>query len=194
MDTDPLSSSEMTRLSRMLALILRHKPETAGIELDERGAIDLNELADALAEMSGWEFIGREHILDMVETVGQRRFAIDFEANTIRARYGHSMKRVIKYDPAEPPEKLYHGSEYDVAEDILIDGLQPMGRQYVHLSVSERVAFDIGRRRTDDPAILVIDAKAAHEDGLLFYPATEEIWLTEDVPTKYIKRLDGDEE
>ena len=194
MDTTPLSSSEMTRLSRMLALILRHKPETAGIELDERGAIDINELADALANMSGWEFIERDHILDMVETVGQRRFDIDYDENMIRARYGHSMKRVIKYDPVEPPEKLYHGSEYGVAEDIMVDGLLPEGRQYVHLSVSERVAFDIGHRRTDDPAVLVIDAKAAHEDGLLFYLATEEIWLTGEVPTKYIKRLDGDEE
>jgi len=194
MDTNPLSSSEMTRLSRMLALILRHKPETAGIELDERGAIDIDELADALAEMAGWEFIGRDHILDMVETVGRRRFAIDVEANTIRARYGHSLKRLVKYDPAEPPERLYHGSEYDVAEEILVDGLQPKGRQYVHLSVSERVAFDVGQRRTDDPEILVIDAKAAHEDGIPFYPASEEIWLAAEVPAKYIKKQDGDEE
>ena len=38
------------RLSKFLSLILRHKPETAGISLDEHGWADVGELLEGIWE------------------------------------------------------------------------------------------------------------------------------------------------
>lgn len=189
MNSEPLSLPERTRLSKMLALVLRHRPETADVELNEYGAVDLDVLTDSIAQLPGWEFLETEHIISVVEGGPRQRFEIDHDANTIRARYGHSLSVHIKYDPAEPPTVLYHGSEPEAAADILADGLKPMGRQYVHLSVSPRVAFDVGSRRCDEPVIISVNCTEAAAGGLVFHNANKDIWLTEHVPAKYLSKL-----
>ena len=50
------SNGDLTRLSRFISLVLRHKPETIGIALDEHGWADVDEL------IAG---VNRTHPLDM---------------------------------------------------------------------------------------------------------------------------------
>ena len=40
----------LTKTSKFIALILRHKPETIGISLDEHGWADVHELIDGINE------------------------------------------------------------------------------------------------------------------------------------------------
>lgn len=47
----------------------------------------------------------------------------------------------------------------------------------------------LGKRRDDQPAILQVDAKQAHKDGLQFYIGNEEVWLCDHVPAEYLKRI-----
>lgn len=72
--------------------------------------------------------------------------------------------------------------------NIMIEGLKPMSRQYVHLSVDIDTAKIVGSRRDNNPIILTIDAKKAYEDGIKFYVGNEKIWLSEYVPPKYIHK------
>lgn len=67
------------------------------------------------------------------------------------------------------------------------DGLLPMKRQYVHLSVDIDMAKLVGKRRDIDPIILEIDAKIASDDGFKFYIGNDKVWLCDKVPAKYIK-------
>jgi putative RNA 2'-phosphotransferase len=53
----------------------------------------------------------------------------------IRALYGHSTSRRIKKVAKQPPEILYHGTDAKVASLIILEGLKPIARQYVHLSI-----------------------------------------------------------
>ena len=185
-----LSEREETRLSKLLALLLRHQPEHAGVELDEHGAVDIDELADAVSALPGWSFLRPEHIIDLVSNCPRSRFQMDEKAHTVRASYGHSLPVPVVYDPVDPPARLYHGTSPEDAERIKADGLLPMDRQYVHLSNTARIAYEVGSRHAEKPHVLVIDAEAAHRDGIVFHRATDEVWLVAQVPAQYIIEWD----
>jgi putative RNA 2'-phosphotransferase len=88
--------------------------------------------------------------------------------------------------PAIPPTYLYHGTPPSTANIILREGLKPMKRQYVHLSVDVATAQLVGGRRSQTPAILRVAAQSAHQAGILFYPSQDETWLADKVPAFYI--------
>jgi len=65
-----------------------------------------------------------------------------------------------------------------------------MKRQFVHLSPDKKTAREVGGRRDQDAAILLIDAHAAHEAGILFYPRGKGIWLSDPIPPQYLSLLE----
>jgi putative RNA 2'-phosphotransferase len=67
----------------------------------------------------------------------------------------------------------------------LRNGLKPRDRQYVHLSVTAEEAEAVARRHDPSPAILVVDAQAAHAEGIPFYESGP-LFLTENVPAKFL--------
>ena len=60
-----------------------------------------------------------------------------------------------------------------------------MNRNYVHLSKDIETAEKVGSRR-GSAIILKIDAEAMNTDEILFYCSENGVWLTNNVPTKYI--------
>ncbi len=67
-------------------------------------------------------------------------------------------------------------------------GLKPMTQQYVHLSADEETAYNVGKRRRE-PVVLLVDCEKMHSDGYEFYISENRVWLTKEVPAKYIKSL-----
>jgi putative RNA 2'-phosphotransferase len=65
-------------------------------------------------------------------------------------------------------------------------GLLPMGRQYVHLSVDEKTALQVGRRKDEHPVILKIASQKAYSAGITFYKGNEIVWLADKVPPAFI--------
>ena len=104
--------------------------------------------------------------------------------------YGHSVEQKRPLAAAEAPVKLFHGTAPDSVAAILARGLQPMARQYVHLSIDLETARVVGRRKASAPAILEVQARLAEQDGEKFYPMTGKIWLAEKVDAKFIKLMD----
>jgi len=120
-----------------------------------------------------------------VENQKKRRFEI--KDDKIRALYGHSVLK-ISYKESEPPEFLYHGTSRKNVNRILKEGLKPMKRKYVHLSLSREEALEVGKRHDRNPQILLILSKKAYERGIKFYKAGD-IYLTEHIPPEFIKVL-----
>jgi len=60
-----------------------------------------------------------------------------------------------------------------------------MSRQYVHLSQTEETALTVGKRH-EKPIVLCINTKNMSEDGHVFYLSKNNVWLVNNVPTKYI--------
>ncbi|MGH2375834.1 MAG: RNA 2'-phosphotransferase, partial [bacterium] len=61
---DPL---RRVRLSRLLALVLRHRPEEVGLTLDAGGFAPLEALAQALAAQPGWAAVTAADVVAVAE-------------------------------------------------------------------------------------------------------------------------------
>ena len=174
----------VTSLSKLMAYILRHRPDEFGLVLDEDGFIAIKEFQKAITEEEGWSHVRRSHIMEVVYTSNRERFEVQGEH--IRATYGHSLSQKIQYTPTQPPHGLFHGTRRKTYPHILQRGLNPMGRQYVHLTTSPELAMRIGKRRDPEPLLLEIQAQRAYEDRIPFYQANPLIYLVDHLPPAYI--------
>ena len=167
------------RLSRRMSLVLRHRPEVAGITLDRQGWVEIPVLLTALG-------ITRDELDAIVAGNDKQRFAI--EGDRIRASQGHSSRVGVELDlvPALPPGVLYHGTPAANLPSIRATGLRPGSRDHVHLSPDEETARIVGRRRTSDVAILTVNTGAMAEAGHIFYQSANGVWLTAAVPPAYL--------
>ncbi len=171
------------KVSKFLSLVLRHEPEKIGIHLDEAGWVPVSELLAACAQ---YRFpLSRGELEDVVRTSDKQRFALSDDGLRIRANQGHSVKVELGYEPAEPPEILYHGTVERFLPSIRKQGLLKGERHHVHLSPDETTAIKVGTRR-GEAIILKIEARKMHRSGYAFYRSTNNVWLTDHVPPEYI--------
>ncbi len=103
----------------------------------------------------------------------------------IRANQGHSLSVDVELREAEAPAALYHGTATRFLDNIMLEGLKPMGRLYVHLSEDYDAAVKVGSRH-GKPAVLRVDAARMQEDGFQFYLSQNGVWLTKRVPRRYL--------
>ncbi|WP_284238219.1 RNA 2'-phosphotransferase [Paenibacillus glycanilyticus] len=166
-------------ISKLMTKILRHTPAQFGVSLNpEDGSCPIDVLLEAIQAQPKWAGITTEDIEQVVRNSEKQRFAI--EGGRIRARYGHSHDRV-QYTAGHPPAVLYHGTNKNALPSILLKGLEPMNRQYVHLSEGTGFATLAGSRR-GELVILKIDTSRVKEAGIVFYYAGNEVWLADRVP------------
>lgn len=172
-------------LSRAVSHALRHEPWLYELELDEEGWAPVDQLLAALREKGGeWESVDRASLEGMLAKTTKRRHELDGER--IRALYGHSLPGRIQKRAATPPARLFHGTAPETWAVIEVEGLRPMGRQFVHLSVDRETALAVGRRKSAMPVVLEVDAAAAASAGVPFYEGNDLVWLAESVPTKFV--------
>ncbi|MGM0421180.1 MAG: RNA 2'-phosphotransferase [Bacillota bacterium] len=158
------------KLSKTVSYILRHYPEDFGLKLAADGSVDLAELTAALQQK--FPELEKEDLIKLVESDPKGRFSLPNGGKRIKANYGHSIEGIDPdYQEVEPPEVLYHGTRPEVKENIKIQGLQPMSRNYVHLSRTVAEAEKVARRRTNQPVIIKVEARQAYAEGIRFYRA-----------------------
>lgn len=175
--------SEMSKCSKFLSLILRHKPDAIGIHLDESGWADIVELVEK-SRKAGVN-LNPDLIRKIVATSDKQRFAISEDGLRIRANQGHSIAVDLGFEEATPPQQLYHGTATHNLAAIRQQGLIKGNRQYVHLSPDKETAETVGKRY-GNPVVLTIHADRMHHDGLKFYLSSNGVWLTDHVPKEYI--------
>lgn len=61
--------------------------------------------------------------------------------------------------------------------------------QLINLSQDIETASQVGKRRDEQPVILLIDAENAHKQGIKFYHGNEKVWLADFITTKYISKI-----
>lgn len=177
--------ADLKRLSKFLAVMLRHNPDQFGLTLDEEGFTDTDLVWAAVKERYGDQFT-YDDLLKVVagDQDGKKRYEI--RGRQIRAMYGHSDVRPITYPPAEPPEFLYHGTSDAALDAIRREGLKSLGRQYVHMGTNIERAKRVGQRHDGKTIILNIRALEAHRAGVVFYHAETEHYLATAIPPEFI--------
>lgn len=176
------------KLSKEISYTLRHAPWEYELELDENGWVDIEQLLDSLKLDKNWTDLTVTDIEEMIEQSEKTRHEIS--NGKIRALYGHSTPARIKLEEKKPPEILFHGTAKRFIDNIKKNGLLPMNRQYVHLSVDIETAKIVGKRRDSEPVILKIYSCKAFEDGIKFYHGNDNIWLADKIDSKYMLGLD----
>ena len=175
-----MSKSKIKNVSKFLSLLLRHKPETIGLTLDENGWADIDELINKSKEIA----LTRVLIDEVVADSDKQRFII--EGDRIRANQGHSIAVDLEFKAVRPPDKLYHGTATRFLDSIMQSGLTKQQRLHVHLSKNIETATAVGKRH-GKVVILEVESKKMFEDGYEFYLSENGVWLTDVVPVEYLK-------
>lgn len=176
--------ADLVRLSKFLSLMLRHQAEDFGLVLDENGFTDIDAVWTQITKKYGAKYT-RDNLETLLSetTAGKQRY--ERVGTRIRALYGHSAVREIEYEPAEPPDILYHGTTQQALVAIRQEGLTSQKRQYVHLSTNTDRATNVAGRH-GKAIILNIRAKEAHDAGLVFYHPEPQHYLVKAVPPEFI--------
>jgi len=174
--------------SKFLSLVLRHEPERVGIRLDESGWVAVDELLEGCRRAGNRMTL--DELKEIVRTNNKQRFAFSDDGTRIRANQGHSVEVELGYEPATPPEVLYHGTAEKHLPGIRREGLIKGARHHVHLSERVETASAVGQRH-GRLVLLEVRSGAMHGDGLLFFKTPNGVWLTDGVPARYLVFPDG---
>lgn len=174
------------KLSIFISLVLRHKPETIGITLDEHGWANVNELINGIND-SGRK-IDMKILEEIVRTDEKGRYSFSEDKTLIRANQGHSVPVDVELKETVPPDILYHGTATRFLDTIKRDGIRSMSRLYVHLSQDLDTARKVGSRHGKS-VVLEINAKQMFGEGCKFYLSENGVWLTKFVHWDYVEAV-----
>ena len=162
----------LTDTSKFLSLVLRHKPDTIGISLDEHGWANVSELIESISKTRPFDM---EMLEKIVQTDNKQRYSFNEDKTFIRANQGHSI-------PVDGTGEKYVAS-------IDKTGLIPKSRLYVHLSGDEDTAVKVGSRH-GKPVIYKVAAGKMERAGYAFFLSVNGVWLTKEVPKEYLIKME----
>lgn len=177
----------MTDIGKFLAFVLRHRPDEVGLDVDEHGWANVDDLISCVR--ASHYPLDRDLLEEIVRSDEKRRYSFDADHARIRANQGHSFPVDLGLSEQEPPAILYHGTATRFSDSIDRQGLLPQGRLYVHLSPDEETATKVGSRH-GRPMVYRVDCQAMVRDGYGFYLSENGVWLTKEVPARYLIRPD----
>ena len=177
----------LNKLSRFMSLILRHRPESIGISLDEHGWANVDELLFGIGEQHP---IDMDMLEEIVRADKKQRYSFNEDKTLIRANQGHSIPVDVELDEVSPPEELWHGTGEKYVQDIETEGLLPKSRLYVHLSNDRDTAFKVGQRH-GKPVLYIVRSGEMYRDGYKFYLSKNGVWLTKAGPVKYLQKQEN---
>lgn len=180
-----LNKAKEDSLSKFLSYVLRHAPEEISIELDKNGWVSTAELIEKSKEKNDFSI---NDLKQVVQNNAKQRFAFSEDFSMIRANQGHSVNVDLNLAFVEPPEILYHGTATRFLESIQKEGLKAMDRHDVHLSFNEKTASSVGERH-GKVFVLNVLAKKMYQDGYKFQCTKNNVWLTKEVPAKYLLNI-----
>lgn len=177
---------DLTSLSKFLSYVLRHHPESIGLELDDNGWADVSALINK-AQAEG-KPLDRGIIERIMDHGSKQRFILSEGGDYIRAGYGHSVDLDLQLKPQKPPNELYHGTARRNVDSIMEQGIKSGSRNFVHLSASQEDAQNVGSRH-GSAVILLVNADMMADKGFDFYQSDSEpdIWLTKKVPPEFVE-------
>jgi len=173
------------RFSRWMAYVLRHNPARYGLQPDRQGFVALEDFMHVATRR--YPGVAAERLRQLIDAGGSGRFEI--VGSRLRARYGHSIPVEPTGPPVVPPARLYHGTDASRADAILADGLRPLDRRMVHVSLTVDEALSVARRKTERPVVVRINALEAHDQGVAFY-CEGKVYLTASIPPQFLQLED----
>ena len=183
-----MDNEMLERIGKHLAYLLRHHPESAGLDMDGHGWVCVDDLIEGVNEYSPF-FLDYDILDAVVANDDKQRYAYSDDKAYIRANQGHSVNVDVGLEEAVPPDVLWHGTAVQFVDAIEQEGLLPQSRLYVHLSEDLETAITVGQRH-GSPFVFEVDTRTMHDDGYVFLISKNGVWLTDNVPPEYLSRYD----
>lgn len=176
----------MNRLSKFMALILRHKAKDFGLHISPQGLVLVAELLKFINKKKEFGSVTMEDIQEVVINCNKQRFKLTEINNQlyIYANQGHSIgfvtadrKEVI--DPSEIPICI-HGTN-KAAISLIMDsgGLSKMNRNDIHMASALPESGDVisGMRKSSN-VVVWIDVDKAMAQGIKFFISNNGVILS----------------
>ncbi|PSV00725.1 RNA 2'-phosphotransferase [Photobacterium kishitanii] len=184
-----LNTKTINSKGRLLTFILRHKPEDAGVTLNDQGWCDIEPLLKNLKK-GQQNKITLNELFELVENDDESRFQISPDGKEIRCLQGHSLSYVkIDFVTVKPEFNLFHGTSDVGIKGIMNDkSIKRMSRNFVQLTDDIRKAKKIGARH-GSPVIIKIDTRSMNRDNIAIFKSENGVFLTNNVPAMYFSEI-----
>ena len=184
----------MSKESRHLVKILRHRLVNLGLVPDSEGYVALADIKKTVFSLSDLTI---PQVLEIVKVDNKGRMSTKTVNDQlyIRANQGHStasgslindedsMTRITK-----PIDGIFHATYKNLFMLISKKGLNRMSRKHIH--IAKGLTARSGKR-SDCDLLVYIDMKASMDDGIVFYESENGVILTEGkdgvLDPKYLK-------
>jgi len=176
-----MNKNRQIKISKFLSYVLRHNPQSIGLNLEENGWASVAEIL----QNSKLRF-SFDELRYVVDNNDKKRFSFNDDFTLIKANQGHSVNIALAFQEITPPDILYHGTAKQFLPSIQEKGLLKGKRHHVHLSKDIPTASKVGKRH-GQLVILSIDAKKMYEDGYTFYLSDNDVYLVDCVPCHYLE-------
>jgi putative RNA 2'-phosphotransferase len=169
------------QLMKLMAYVLGQRPDEFGLVPDENGFVRVKDLVRAISEESGWGYVRKSHVHEVLVTCSENCFVVQDEFIRIAGR-DEAIKPLVGIFP---PKVLYCCVRRKAYPVVCRNGIIPMGQTYVFLATTTELAARIGRRRDQKPVLLTVQAQRAAEAGVTFSRQGELIYMVDHVPVEY---------
>ncbi|WP_295672997.1 RNA 2'-phosphotransferase [uncultured Mucilaginibacter sp.] len=169
--------------SKLISYWLRHNPNDGDLIADEFGWVSTEDLLKSL-NLKGQK-LDLNDIRSLNHSFDKIRWEFNEDESKIRATHGHSIPIVLSGQSVTPPKLLYHGTSTKKISSIVKMGILPMQRQFVHCSETMEMAIEVGKRH-GKPIIIEIDAEGLSQEGSKFFKTSDNVWLTDKIPSDFI--------
>jgi putative RNA 2'-phosphotransferase len=184
-----MNDRELDHLGRVLTGILRHFPDRYQLPIDPQGWVGLPEIVRSIMQRHpAYHWLRVQHLVAIAETDAKGRYEV--RDDRIRATYGHTVEVDLDLPTENIPDRLYYPVTNEEAGIVLEVGLRPSDRKKVHLSKTAEDARAAGSVRTPEPIILEVDAQRARGAGIVIKQAGKTVYLVDQVPAEYLRRLE----
>lgn len=180
-------NKELQRISRYLSKLLRHDPEE--LTMDDKGWINVSEILKKFN-------IKFNDLKLIVDTNDKKRFVFNNDCTKISAAQGHSSniateKQYPCITMSQGEFNLYHGTDKLTAEKILASTINTGTRKHVHWTKNVELATKRAEQRKNqtksEAVFIVLDGKKYMSDGNKIYVSENEVYLTYEIPAKYLR-------
>ncbi len=184
-----MNDRELDHLGRILTGILRHFPDRYQLTMEPQGWVSLPAIVRAISQRHpAYHWLRTQHLVAIAETDAKGRYEV--REDKIRATYGHTLEIELDLPTENIPPQLFYPVTPDEASIVLEVGLRPSDRRKVHLSKTAEDARAAGSVRTPEPIILEVDAERARGAGIVIQQAGKTVYLVDQVPAEYLRRLE----
>lgn len=169
-------------LAKTLTTILTRVPSEYGLFWDPDGTMPWKECYWALQEDPALRFVRESNIRELL-LLGHD-LPVVLEEGRLRLR--DEERSAARYEPAEPPERLFAGLRRRQYQAVEKTGLQPGGRAFVPLFEDPDTAERIARRRGTDVLVAGVRAGEAAAGGVVFWKAGNGMYLVDELPPQWM--------